>query len=262
MIQDSRKEEQKKFYNKWRTDVSGTTKEQEEKSPNLKYYSILDSGNEFIVNWLIHNVTNKRILDYGCGSGQDSKKIAKFGALEVVGIDISEVSITIARKEAKAAGLQGRCKFLAMDAENMTFEDNSFDIVYCSGVLHHIDLDKAYPEIARVLKPSGQVICLEPLVYNPLIQWYRKRTPHLRTSWEIEHILKKKDIYLGKKYFNRLNILGFFYLFTIAAVPFRNTPAFKFLRGILGFLDKFLLKIPFIQWYAWQIVFLLSEPRK
>ena len=96
-------------------------KEQEEKSPNLKYYSIVDSRNEFIVNWFIQNAANKRILDYGCGSGQFSRKIAKFGALEFVGIDISEVSDIIAEKEAKAAGLQGRCKFLAMDAENMTF---------------------------------------------------------------------------------------------------------------------------------------------
>ena len=134
--------------------------------------------------------------------------------------------------------------------------------MYCSAVLHHIDLDKAYPEIARVFKPLGQVICSEPLVYNPLIQWYRERTPYLRTSWEIEHTLNKKGYLFREKIFQSIEYPRFFYLFTIAAVPFRNIPAFKFLRGILGFLEKFLLEIPFIQWYAWQIVFLLSEPTK
>lgn len=261
-MQDLRKEEQRKFYNKWRTDVSGTTKEREAKAPNLKYYSIMDSWDTVIADWFIHNAADKRVLDYGCGSGEETRRIAGYGTREVVGIDISEVSIAIAEKGTRAAGLQDRCTFFSMDAENMTFDDNSFDIVYCSGVLHHIDLNKAYPEIARVLKPSGQLIATEPLAYNPLIQWYRRRTPHLRTSWEIEHILKKKDIYLGKKYFNRLDILSFLYLFSIAAVPFRNTPLFNFLRRILGQLDKLVLHLPFIQWFAWQIVFVFSEPRR
>lgn len=261
-MRDLRKEEQRKFYNKWRTDITGTIKEQEEKAPNIKYYSVVDLWDTVIANWFIQNAADKRILDYGCGSGENSRRIAGCGAREVVGIDISEVSVTIAEKEAKAAGLQGCCKFFAMDAENMNFDDNSFDIVYSSGVLHHIDLDKAYPEIARVLRPTGQLICTEPLAYNPLIQWYRKRTPHLRTSWEIEHILKKGDIYKGKEYFNKLSILGFLYLFAIAAVPFRNTLMFTFLRSMFGFIDKLILKIPFIQWYAWQIVFLFSKPRK
>jgi len=41
------------------------------------------------------------------------------------------------------------------NAENMTSEYNRFDIVYSAGVLYHIDLNKAFPKVARVLKPSG-----------------------------------------------------------------------------------------------------------
>ena len=143
-MQDLRKEEQRKFYNKWRTDISGTVKEQEAKAPNLKYYSIGDSWDTVIGDWFIQNAGGKRVLDYGCGSGEDSRRIARCGAGKVVGIDISEVSVAIAEKETRTAGLQDRCTFFAMDAENMTFDDNSFDIVYCSGVLHHIDLDKHF----------------------------------------------------------------------------------------------------------------------
>lgn len=260
-MNEIRKKEQRIFYNKWATCMSGTTEEREEKAPNVKYYSIVDSRDKFVANWFIRNAANKRVLDYGCGSGGSTRKIAEYGAAEVVGIDISEDSVAIAKKQTEAAGLQDRCRFFVMDAENMIFEDNSFDIVYSAGVLHHIDLNKAYPEIARVLKPSGQMICMEPLAYNPLIQWYRKRTPHLRTSWEIEHILKRRDIYLGEKHFNKVKILGFFCLFSIAAVPFRKTPIFGFVRYLLELFDKLVLNIPFIQWYAWQIVFALLEPR-
>jgi hypothetical protein len=49
---------------------------------------------------------------------------------------------------------------------------------------------------------------------------------------------------------------------TIAAVPFRKTPIFGFVRDLLELFDRFVLNIPFIQWYAWQVVFALSEPRK
>jgi len=256
-MNEIRKEEQRKFYNCWSRSPGGN-----ERASNLKYYSIVDSRDKLIANWFIRNASNKRVLDYGCGSGGSARQIAELGAAEVIGVDISEDSIGIAKKEIKAANLKDRCRFFVMDVEDMTFEENRFDIVYSAGVLHHIDLNRAYPEVARVLKPSGQMICVEPLAYNPFIQWYRKRTPHLRTSWEIEHILKKSDIFLGKRYFNELKILGFFYLITIAAVPFRKTPIFGFLRHLLEVFDKLVLDIPFIQWYAWQVVFALSEPRK
>jgi SAM-dependent methyltransferase len=254
-MDEIRKEEQRTFYNRWRTGGR-------ERAPNLKYYSIVDSREKFLANWFIQNATGRLVLDYGCGSGRSTRKIAEYGAAEVIGVDISEDSIANAEKEIGVTDLKDRCRFFVMDAENMTFEENRFDIVYSAGVLHHIDLNRAYPEVARVLKPSGQMICVEPLAYNPLIQWYRKRTPHLRTSWEIDHILKRSDICIGRKYFSELKILGFFYLFTIGAVPFRKTPIFGFVRYLLELFDKLILSIPFIQWYAWQVVFVFSKPRK
>jgi ubiquinone/menaquinone biosynthesis C-methylase UbiE len=256
-MNETRKEEQRRFYNWW----SSSARKNEEAS-NLKYYSIVGSRDKFIANWFVRNAANKKVLDYGCGSGGSTRQIAELGAAEVIGIDISEDSIGIAKKEIDAVNLKDRCGFLVMDVENMTFEDNRFDIVYSAGVLHHIDLNRAYPEVARVLKPSGKMICVEPLAYNPLIQFYRRKTPHLRTSWEIDHILTKNDIYLGKRYFNELKILGFFYLFTIGAVPFRKTPIFGFVRYFLELFDKLVLSIPFIQWYAWQVAFAFSRPRK
>jgi hypothetical protein len=128
--------------------------------------------------------------------------------------------------------------------------------------LHHLDLDKAYADLARVLKPAGKMICTEALGHNVLIQRYRRRTPHLRTEWEVEHILHKKDIELAKKYFNTVKILGFFHLASIAAVPFRNSIAFSGILRSLETVDSLLLKIPGIRWQAWQVVFVLSNPKK
>ena len=262
-MNEERKEEQKQFYNKWRSRPYTSQRERENSAPNIKYYSIVESRDKFIADWFIKNSDDKTVLDYCCGSGGESVKIAKLGASKVVGIDISDDSIKLARQMVEEVGLGERCNFSVMDAENTTFEDNTFDIIYCSGVLHHINLERGYAELSRVLKPSGRILCVEPLAYNPAIQWFRGRTPTIRTSWEIEHILQKRDIYLGGEFFHSLKILRFFYLLTIAAVPFRHMSIiFRPVRSILEIIDRVLLNIPLIQWYAWQVVFELSDPKK
>jgi len=229
---------------------------------NKKWYSIVQKSKHCSEKWLIKHCSNKRVLDYCCGNGGVSFRIAKMGAAEVVGIDISDISIENAKKQAEKEGLSEQVKFLVMDAENMEFMDNYFDVIYESGVLHHLDLQKAYSEIARILKPDGQCLCIEALGHNPIINMYRRITPHLRTEWEISHILKKKDIAKAKTYFNKVEVLGFFHLTTITAVPLRNSLIFNTILKILETADRMLLKLPIIRWQAWQVVFSLSEPKK
>jgi len=175
--------------------------------------------------------------------------LAKNGA-QVIGIDISSISIENAKKNAINEGVEKNTSFFVMDAEKLEFEKNFFDIIVCSGVLHHLDIRRAYPELARVLKPEGEIICNEPLVHNPIFQLYRKMTPHLRTKWEMEHILSKHDIKLAKEYFGKVET-KFFHLATLLAVPFRNFPVFNFILGLLEKVDSLLLKLPFLKWWAW-----------
>jgi len=84
----------------------------------------------------------------------------------------------------------------------------------------------------------------------------------LRTEWEAEHILTKKDINLAGKYFEKTE-KRFFHLFVLLAVPFRNIPfVFNPLLDFLGLIDSLILSLPLINWWAWQIVFILSWPKK
>jgi ubiquinone/menaquinone biosynthesis C-methylase UbiE len=186
--------------------------------------------------------------------------MAKCGA-KVCGIDISEVSIKNCQAKAIQQGLEKNITFKIMDAETLDFKEDSFDIIVCSGVLHHLDIKKAYVELARVLKPEGEIICAEPLKYNPFIQLYRRMTPHLRTEWETEHILGMKEINLAKKYFAKVEA-RFFHLATLAAVPWRNWRGFNFILSLLETLDNLILKIPFLREQAWMVVFILSGPKK
>jgi len=59
----------------------------------MKYYSIEWKSRKVALNWFVNNCKGKRVLDYCCGNGDDSFIIARNGAIEVIGIDLSEVSI-------------------------------------------------------------------------------------------------------------------------------------------------------------------------
>src|SRR3546814_1101008 len=78
-----------------------------------------------------------------------------------------------------------------MNAEAMTFPDDSFDLVFGSGIIHHLDIDRAFGEIARVLRPGGRAVFIEPLGLNPAIELYRRFTPSARTP--DEHPLLRRD---------------------------------------------------------------------
>ena len=258
---DVRKYKEAEFHNLVRGGAAKENKaEYNRLTANKKFYSITRASDAFVHTWIFTNGRSKELLDYCCGSGDRAILFAKKG-IRCVGIDISDVSIDIGNKRAKEEGVAENAQFHVIYAEHTIFPDISFDIVSCLGVLHHLDTEKAFLELARIVRPEGAVICDEPLAYNPLFQLYRRMTPHLRTDWEMRHILGKKDIERAKKYFGRVE-MRFFHLATLAAVPFRNQPFFNSVLRSLESIDSFLSRIPLICWLSWQVVFILSEPRK
>jgi ubiquinone/menaquinone biosynthesis C-methylase UbiE len=228
---------------------------------NFKYYAIEQDSIDLMRKWLLENCRGATILDYCCGNGLESIFVAQNGAKKVIGIDISPLSIENCNADAAAAGVQDIASFRTMDAEALEFPDNTFDFMMEYGVLHHLDLPKAMAELARVVKPEGCMVCTETLGHNPLIKAYRRRTPELRTAWEAEHILTRKSFEVIARHFGRIE-MHFFHLATLGAVPFRRTPIFPIVLGGLRAIDALLLKLPWLRWQAWQVVFKLSEPKK
>lgn len=97
-----------------------------------------------------------KVLDVGCGTGNFSIKLAKMGC-EVIGIDISEEMLKVAKDKAKKEGLN--IKFYNMDVYDMKFEDNCFDGVISVTAFEFLkDPDKAIEEMFRVLKPKGYLL--------------------------------------------------------------------------------------------------------
>lgn len=72
-------------------------------------------------------------------------------------------------------------QFHVMDAQRLAFADGQFDVVFGASILHHLDMDRALGEIARVLKPDGLIVFREPLAMNPVAKIVRLLTPQART---------------------------------------------------------------------------------
>ena len=100
----------------------------------------------------------RRLLDVGCGLGNDASRFARGGA-HVTCIDLAPRAIELCRANFEQRGLEAQMQ--VMDGENMTFEDDTFDVVYCHTVLQFASQpERMVAEIARVLKPGGTAILM------------------------------------------------------------------------------------------------------
>lgn len=221
---------------------------------NRKYYKAVHACSEYSEQWIRDECNGRIVLDYCCGVGGSSIKAAKAGADLVIGIDISESSLNVAQKRAEEAGVADRIVFVLGDAENTGLPDDSIERTICSGVLHHLDLDFAGPELFRVTAPDGKALAIEALDYNPAIKLYRSMTPDIRTEWEKAHILSMKDIRKLRGYF-RVDDVRFWHITGIAAP---HLPGF--MAPVLNGIDRVLEKIPYVQRLAWMFTFVMEKP--
>jgi len=98
------------------------------------------------------------VLEVGCGLGSDAYTFSSSGA-HYTGIDLAPLNVSMTKKHLEYAGLPGTV--LEMNAEQMTFADASFDLVYSHGVIHHSpDTEAIVAEIWRVLKPGGKALIM------------------------------------------------------------------------------------------------------
>jgi len=102
-----------------------------------------------------------KTLEIGVGLGADHQQLAEAGPI-LCGIDLTERAINHTTRRFELFGLKSNLQ--VADAENLPFEDNSFDAVYSWGVIHHSpNTQKVANEIFRVLKPGGK---LKLMIYH------------------------------------------------------------------------------------------------
>ena len=220
-----------------------------------KYYAVTRGCTQEYRRRISEYGAGRDVLEYGCGTGSQSFFLAQQGA-RITGIDLSQVAIDQAHAVADAKGLD--ICFRVANAEQVPIQNASFDLICGSGILHHLDLTRACSELRRLLRPGGRAVFVEPLGHNPVINWYRRRTPGLRTV--DEHPLLVHDLKLFQRYFGRVDA-SYFALFALAAVPFRGLAHFERLLTVLEEVDRLAFRwIPMLRSQAWIVLLTLSEP--
>ncbi|MCU7930685.1 MAG: class I SAM-dependent methyltransferase [Candidatus Thiodiazotropha sp. (ex Codakia rugifera)] len=107
------------------------------------------------------NSDDNIVLDAGCGSCAKSKNLVDRG-YTVIGTDLSESALVLAREELKGTMYDSRIELRCENLTQLTFENDSFSKVVCWGVLMHIpDVEKAISELARIVKPGGYLAISE-----------------------------------------------------------------------------------------------------
>ncbi len=220
---------------------------------NIFYKALHNMFEDF--NLIISKKANQKIvLDYGCGVGSVTEKIAKYNPKRLVGVDISEVLIDKAVQSAK--NLNFKIEYLIDNCENLKLKEKTFDLVFGSGILHHLNMEKAINEISKVLKDDGEMVFIEPLGTNPIINFYRKLTPNSRSV--DEHPFIKKDFDLINSLFKNVKI-NYYGFFTLAFFLFYIKPEKSLLFKILCKLDNYFFKIKNFKYFAWSVLIIAKK---
>jgi len=219
-----------------------------------RFYAFVGGARRRLAEATDQFVAGDRVLEIGVGLSSTGWSLARRG-VRVLAIDISPVAVDRARLAASAEGLDNMT-FAVMNAESLVLDDDSFDGVVGSGILHHLDISIAYSEVRRVLRPGGRAVFYEPLGHNPLINGYRDRTPGMRT--DDEHPLLKSDIATAREHFDGVDAtMHHLAVIVCAFLPARLR---RLARPVLDAADALITRLPGLRWWSWITVIELSEP--
>jgi len=126
---------------------------------------------------LLGDIRGRTVLDFGCGTGENSLLLARRGA-RVIGVDISASLIALACRRLAMNGLSNAADFAVGSAHDLPLATESVDMVLGIAVLHHLNLELAAREVFRVLKSGGRAIFQEPVRDSWMLRGIRKMIPY------------------------------------------------------------------------------------
>jgi ubiquinone/menaquinone biosynthesis C-methylase UbiE len=200
--------------------------------------------------------TDKVILDYGCGLGKWAVYYALTGAKKVMGFDLAESGIRRGSDLVRRQGLADKVSLSVMDATNLGYPDNTFEMVIGQGVLHHvIKYPGIFEELYRVMKPGAKAYFHEGLADFPLFDlWWRLKgeVDQGDTPIHAEHVRR-----LAHR-FSDVQIIGDTFLFSVKTFIWKPSigKVGRFVLKTCKNLDNFLFRMypPLRAWGAFSYI--------
>ncbi len=154
-------------------------------------------------------LSNKKVLDLGCFSGNALSLHLAENSREYIGIDLSEKGISILRERLKPFP---QATAVEMDFLSQNFKERDFDLIYAYGVLHHFrNVDELILKLNEKLKINGEVISYDPLQTNLPLKIMRKIYRPFQTDKDWEWPFSKKTYFQFQEAFKikeRRAVLG------------------------------------------------------
>jgi len=200
----------------------------------------------------------QQILELGAGDGFTTLRLARRGA-RVIALELSHGGLRTIGARAASAGFAATVAPLRADAQQLPLATATVDLVYGENFLMYVDPATIGREAARVLKPGGRAIFLEPTAHHPFIRLYRRfGSPYRGTApryFTIADIAR-----LGASFGTVTHEEH--YLFSVLALPFAGYPfLFALAFRSLDRLDRLITRvIPALRRFGWLTVVTLDVP--
>jgi SAM-dependent methyltransferase len=208
--------------------------------------------------------TGTRVLDLGCGSGDLTLSLLEHGA-QVTGIDLSPGMVDVARRRVAIFAGGRDARLLAAPVEDTGLESDAFDVIVGRFILHHLDIDDAAPEIARVLRSGGRAVFAENSARNRALMAARTHVagrfgvPRLGTA--DEYPLSDADLDPLRAHFAGVEVthpvFEFLRIFDRQVLRFRFETASRVCRR----LDRAAGRSRALRPYSFRMLVTLTKPR-
>lgn len=204
-------------------------------------------------------LAGRRLLELGAGDGATTTRLAGRGA-RVVAVELSRGGLLALAGRAAGAGQAARIAPLCADAQRLPLAAGSVDLVYGENFLMYVDPAAIGREAARVLRPGGRAVFLEPTAHHPLVRLYRRLgSPYRATA---PRYFALDDLPRLAAPFAALTHEEW-YLLSVLALPLAGRPfLFALAFRALDALDRLACRLcPSLRRFCWLTVVILDGPR-
>lgn len=183
------------------------------------------------------------LLEIGAGTGLFTKKVYDATGARITGTELSEDLLSQAREKYPEIHWQ------QADAMNLPFPADSFDGIFGSSILHHLEMDTSLREMLRVLKPGGRIVFAEPNMINPQIL-VQKNVPFIK-RWlgdspdETAIVRWKLKPQMEAMGYKNVNIFPYDFLHPITPRP---------LMGLVDGIGRIVEKLPLLKEIAGSVI--------